>query len=414
MAFAKSLLGISIAIFSLPAYAQTCEVALTNANVWNGSSYQKQTLAIRGGQFVVADEALPKVDASPLFLIPPFADGHTHAIDMAKAGNATHKKSIAQGIFYALNPNNIRPQGATPAASAGLVELQAAGGGVTRPGGHPEPLYTGLAQRGWLGSLKVADLPGKAFHTATTIAEAKAAVAAVKANGAVMIKLYLLDHDKPTSNGLSGPVFDAAVAEAKRLGLRPIVHVESAADYRRAIAQGVHAIVHLPYALSNDRKPEEMMLTSQDAAATAKAGTIIVPTATVALASNDGEELRKIRAIQLNNLTLLRDAGVIMAVGADNFTLDMHDEINTLRSFGIFEGSDIIAMATVNGAKLAFPDRKIGQFEAGYEASFIGYFAPLPGNWADQRNPVIGMRAGSVMIDTVDWLSKSCPKQPNG
>jgi imidazolonepropionase-like amidohydrolase len=333
---------------------------------------------------------------------------------MAKAGNATHKKSIAQGIFYALNPNNIRPQGATPAASAGLVELQAAGGGVTRPGGHPEPLYTGLAQRGWLGSLKVADLPGKAFHTATTIAEAKAAVAAVKANGAVMIKLYLLDHDKPTSNGLSGPVFDAAVAEAKRLGLRPIVHVESAADYRRAIAQGVHAIVHLPYALSNDRKPEEMMLTSQDAAATAKAGTIIVPTATVALASNDGEELRKIRAIQLNNLTLLRDAGVIMAVGADNFTLDMHDEINTLRSFGIFEGSDIIAMATVNGAKLAFPDRKIGQFEAGYEASFIGYFAPLPGNWADQRNPVIGMRAGSVMIDTVDWLSKSCPKQPNG
>jgi imidazolonepropionase-like amidohydrolase len=223
-----------------------------------------------------------------------------------------------------------------------------------------------------------------------------------------MIKLYLLDHDKPSGNGLAGPVFDAAVVEAKRLGLRPIVHVESAADYRRAIDNAVHAIVHLPYAFSDDRTAEEMMLTPADAAATAKAGTIVVPTATVGLANYDGAALQKIRAVQLNNLSVLRAAGVMMAVGADNFTLDMHDEINTLRSFGIFEGSEIIAMATVNGAKLAFPGRKIGTFEIGYEASFIGYFAPLPGNWADQRNPVIGMRAGAVMIDTVNWLDKAC------
>jgi hypothetical protein len=60
-----------------------------------------------------------------------------------------------------------------------------------------------LAQRGWLGPLSVADLPGKAFHRATTIAEAKAAVGKVKANGAIVIKLYLLDHDKNGGNGLS-------------------------------------------------------------------------------------------------------------------------------------------------------------------------------------------------------------------
>jgi imidazolonepropionase-like amidohydrolase len=192
------------------------------------------------------------------------------------------------------------------------------------------------------------------------------------------------------------------------------VHVESAADYRRAIANGVHAIVHLPYSFGNDRTAEEMMLTAEDAVATAKAGTIIVPTATVGLTSYDGDALGKIRAVQLHNLSVLRDAGAILAVGADNFTLDMHDEITTLRSFGIFEGREIIAMATVNGIKLAFPDRKIGKFELGYEASFIGYFTPLPGNWADQRTPVIGMRAGAMMIDKFDWLSKSCPKPTNG
>jgi hypothetical protein len=404
----KSYSAILAALFANSATAQMCDVALTDAHVWTGSSYVKQTLSIRGGRFVTSDANLPKVDASPLFLIPPFADGHTHAIDHANAGNATHKKSIAQGVFYALNPNNIRPFGPNKPAEKALVEVQSAGGGITRPGGHPEPLYTYLAQRGWLGPLKVADLPGKAFHTATSAVEAKAAVAKVKANGASVIKLYLLDHDKPSSNGLSGPVFDAAVAEAKRLNLRTLVHVESASDYRRAIANGVYAVVHLPYSLSNNRNPEDMMLTKADAQATAKTGTIIVPTATVALTNNDGAQLRKIRDVQIHNLQLLRDARVTMAMGADNFTLDMHEEITTLRSFGLFEADEIINMATTNGAKLAFPERAIGKLAPDYEASFIGYFAPLPGNWADQRNPVIGMRAGVVMMDTTNWLTKAC------
>jgi imidazolonepropionase-like amidohydrolase len=404
----KSYSIILVALFATSASAQMCDVALTDANVWNGSSYVKQTLSIRGGKFVANDPSLPKVDASPLFLIPPFADAHTHAIDHADAGTATHKKSIEQGVFYALNPNNIRPVGPNKPAEKGLVEVQSAGGGITRPGGHPEPLYTNLAQRGWLGPLKVADLPGKAFHLATSTAEAKAAVAKVKANGASVIKLYLLDHDKPSSNGLSGPVFDAAVAEAKRLNLRPLVHVESAADYRRAIANGVYAIVHLPYSLSNNRKAEDMMLTIADAQATAKSGTIIVPTATVALTNNDGAQLRKIRDVQINNLKLLRDARVTMAMGADNFTLDMHEEITTLRSFGLFEADEIINMATTNGAKLAFPDRAVGKLAPDYESSFIGYFTPLPGNWAYQRTPIIGMRAGVVMMDETNWLSKAC------
>jgi cytosine/adenosine deaminase-related metal-dependent hydrolase len=101
----KRLLVSLSMLVSTAAHAQICDVTLTNANVWNGEVYQKQTLSIRAGQFVEPDEALPKVDGSPLFLLPPFADAHTHAIDTAKPGNAMHSKAIAQGIFYALNPN---------------------------------------------------------------------------------------------------------------------------------------------------------------------------------------------------------------------------------------------------------------------------------------------------------------------
>jgi Amidohydrolase family len=402
-----SLLALSV---TTPATAKNCDVTLENANVWDGRAYLKRDLTIIDGRFAAKAGSEPRVDASPLFLLPPFADAHTHAIDAAVPGDRGHTKSIASGVFYALNPNNIRPAGTTPAAQPGLVELQAAGGGLTRPGGHPQPLYTFLASRGLLGKMTVADLPGKAFHPVTTLAEAQTAVAAVKANGAAVIKLYLLDHDKPTSNGLAGPVFDAAVVEAKRVGLRPIVHVENAADYRRAIAAGAFAIVHMPYSLDNGRTPEELMLTAADATATAKAGVIVVPTVTVTLMSNDGAKLRSLQSVQRHNLGVMRDAGVVVAVGADNYSLDMHDEITTLRGLGVFEANQIIEMATANGAKLAFPDRKLGKLAPGYEASFIGYFSPLPGNWASGREPVIGMRGGEVMIDSTAWLAKACPK----
>jgi hypothetical protein len=404
----KWLIGFALILEISSANAQNCNLTLENAHVWDGSKYVQQSLSIKDGYFVTSDSALPKVDAGPLYFIPPFADGHTHALDAPSVNDTRHAKAIAQGVFYAFNPNNIRPKGQTPAALPDQVEIQAAGAGVTRPGGHPQPTYTYLAERGWLGPLKVADLPGRAFHTATSIDEVKAAVASVKANGASVIKLYLLDHDKPYSKGLSGPLFDAAVSHAKQLKLRPIVHIENAADFRRAVTSRVYAIMHMPYALSDGRLPAEMMITAADAKAAADAGIFIVPTVTVSLTNNDGAQLRSIQDVQRHNLVLMNKAGVRMAVGADNFSLDMHDEIMTLRGLGVFEAADVINMATTNGAQMAFPGRKLGQLQTGYEASFVAYFSPLPGNWAALREPVLGMRMGQVLLDKTNWLGKIC------
>jgi imidazolonepropionase-like amidohydrolase len=399
-------------LFGQSALALPCEVTLRAANVWVDGGYVVRSLSLRAGRFELGrTDGGQEIDASGLFLIPPFADGHTHAIDTPRGDDSRHSKSIAQGVFYALNPNNIRPPGPTPRATINQVELQAAGGGLTKPGGHPVATYTFLAQRGWLGPLTVNDLEGQAFHLATTPEEARAAVAKVKANGASFIKLYLLDHTKPTSNGLSGPVFDIAVAEAKRLGLRPIVHIESAADFRRAVSQGVYALAHMPYSLGNGRTANELTITAADARAAAKAKLFVVPTVAVTLASNDGAALRTLQTVQRKNLQLLREAGVRMAVGADQFSFDMHDEITALRSLGVFEASDIITMATTNGAHMAWPDRHLGTLTPGAEASFIAYFSPLPGNWSSQREPVLGVRAGEVLFDAVGLLASVCPKR---
>lgn len=344
-------------------------------------------------------------------MIPPFADAHTHSIDTVYGGPtaALHKKAIAQGVFYATNPNNIRSPGPTPQAAADLVEYQAAGGGLTRPGGHPEPLYRWMTGQGWMGPITADQLNGKAFHHATTPAEARVAVAKVKENGAELIKLYLLNHDSIKSEGLDPASFNAAVAEAKKMGLRTIVHIENAADFRLAATAGVFAIMHMPYnAPSVERPAASLMITAEDAVIAAKANIIVVPTTSVVLTRYDGAPLAAMQSIQRHNLIMLRDAGVRMAVGADNFSLGLHDEVNTLRSFALFDGPAIITMSTINGAQLAFPARKIGKIALGYEASFIGYFFSPIGNWAALREPVIGMRGGEVMIDTVNLFKKVC------
>ena len=392
------------------AHAQSCDVTLRDANVWNGSAFAKQTLAIRSGQFTAPDAGDVDVDATALYLIPPFADGHSHKYDpTAKPDDPVHNKAVAQGVFYALNPNNIRAKGPNLAAAPGAVEVQASGGGVTRPGGHPQPLYEYLAKQPWFG-MKAADLPGKAFHLVTTPEEARHAVRLVRDNGASVIKLYLLNHDQEKlSDGLNAENFLAAAAEAKRLKLRPIVHIESAADFRLAVKAGVFAIVHTPYAAPTLALPaSNYMLTANDATQAAKAGIIVVPTTTVPLMNNDGATLAAVQAIQRHNLTVLRDAGVVLAVGADNYALDLHNEVTTLRSFALFDGPAIINMATRNGTALAFPDRKLGKLAPGFEGSFIGYYFNPIGNWASLGEPVIGMRRGVVMFDQSRILLKAC------
>jgi imidazolonepropionase-like amidohydrolase len=403
---------VALTTLSGTAFAQTCDVQLTDANVWTSTGFVKQTLNIRNGRFETAAQNLPVIDAKALYLIPPFADAHTHNIDMPYDGpaNKFHKKAISEGVFYATNPNNIRAAGPTAKAAAGLVEYQATGGGLTRPGGHPEPLYRWMASQGWLGPMTADQTEGQAFHHVTTPAEARAAVAKVKANGAAIIKLYLLNHDNAKSEGLSAENFIAAAAEAKRLGLRPVVHIENAADFRLATKAGVFAIMHMPYnAPDADHPAAGLMITTEDAALAAKANIIVVPTTTVVQMRYDGAKLAEMQAIQRHNLTLLHGAGVRIAVGADNYSLGLHDEVNNLRSFALFDGAEIITMATENGTALAFPERKLGKIMPSYEASFVGYFFAPVGNWASLREPVIGMRGGSVMIDTIKLFETACP-----
>ncbi len=384
-----------------------CAFTLAGANVWNGKTFDRRDVSVAEGRFVAAAQS-PRIEAGWSYLIPPFADAHTHTIDEpVDAFQAEiHQSMVDRGVFYALNSNNIL-SGKKYAVTGATVDAAYTGGGLTKPGGHPRPLYEGLARMGRAGA-KLEDLPGRAFHEVTTPVEARAAVARVSASGARTIKLYLLRHDRPASNGLSADAFRAAVAEARKLGLSPVVHVESAADFRLAVAQRVHGVMHMPgYFARPDKETDDWTLTAADASAARDAGVIVATTITPAFAFLEGDALAATQAAQRANLKTLRDAGVTLVAGADAYQQTVFDELRLLRATALFTSAQLIEMGS-QGARLAFATRKLGRLEPGYEASFLLLYADPTTNWLASLDSLSGVRGGVMLYDKARLLPAAC------
>jgi imidazolonepropionase-like amidohydrolase len=392
----------------------SCSFALRGAQVWTGTGFAKRDLAIHGGKFVAESSASdPIIDASWLWLTPPLADAHTHTVDRASTlDDPFHNKQVESGVFYAFNANSLMPLSRKPVLrGASLVDVVFAGAGITRPGGHPRPLYERLANNRQLGGVQVAELAGLAFHEADTTAAAVAAVQRVARSGVAFVKLYLSLHGTEKSAGLTAPAFRAAAAEARRIGLRAVVHIDSAADFRLAIEVQAHALMHLPASALDESLPDSVyLIAAADAAAARKAGTIVVPTVAPPFYYLSGKPLARQQKIMAANLALLQTAGVPLAAGADIYTKSSLDELNLLRATGLFDGGELLNIGTTNGLKLMLPNRNVGTFETGAEASFIGYYADPRDNWYVLGEPLFGVREGDVLIDKAKLLGETCAR----
>lgn len=409
----------AIGAFATPSLAQDeaaqCSFTLEGAHVWTGSEFVERDVAVEGRTFVeVAGEGAARMPASWLYLIPPLADMHTHNLDQPTPQNlSAHRDHLDNGIYYALNPNNIRLESGAPPLEPSHVEALYTGGGLTAPGGHPRPLYEGLASSGQLPGVSVEDLPGRAFHEVSTADEARSAIEAVQRQGSNLVKLYLMYHENPDSEGLSEDVFRAAVAHAHARGMRAIVHANSAADFRLAVDAGADAIMHMPGAYPREDDDAIYRLTAEDAARAAEAGVLVVPTIALGFNRYAGEELRRVQEIQRHNLTLLRDASVSIAAGADRYGATAIDELVQLRASGVFDGTQMLNIATRNGTAFLFPDREVGMLSPGAEASFLGYFADPRTSWYLLASPLFGMRSGQVIADA-GILERLCEAEADG
>lgn len=314
------------------------------------------------------DEAF---DLRGKFIIPPFAEAHTHEFQEGMDWRAQVRAYLARGVFYAKNTNGVerltapvRAQLNTPAS----VDVVFANGGLTSSGGHPVQVYSFLAERGMLPGMTKEMMSGQAYFVVDGERDLAAVWPRVRAGRPDFIKAYL-EHSEEYARrkadpkfygrrGLDPALLPSIVKRAHADGLRVAVHVNTAADFRAAVASGADEVAHLPL--------EE--LTESDAREAARRN-VVVQTTTVS--HRPTAHVKDLDALYRHNLTLLRRAGVTLAVGTDDLSRSVFEEVDNLRRLAVFDPLALLKIWTEDTPRTIFPRRNIGLLKDGYEASFL-------------------------------------------
>ena len=219
--------------------------------------YLYECILVRGKQFyqgrqtIVGIALLPTspdatvVDLEGLYVVPPYGEAHNHSVD----GPGTDKAAaryVEQGIFYYKNPNGIA--GYTQPMLAewdkpDTLDVSLAYGGLSVDEGHPETLYKTLIGYGLYANYDAEKLDGEAFFDVGTIELLDAKWPTILANNPDFLKLYLLEHDTPDSNG-GGRV--SRDREARQGGRADDDHVETVQDLALVVDAGADEAAHLP------------------------------------------------------------------------------------------------------------------------------------------------------------------------
>ena len=189
--------------------------------------------------------------------------------------------------------------------------------------------------------------------------------------------------------GLDPDLVPLIVARARQHGLRVSAHVNTATDFRNAVRAGVDELAHLP----GSQAPS--LLSDADIAAAKAAGVVVVTTASLAKRMPP-ELLPRIQEAQRSNLSRLIAAGVPVAIGSDNYDDTSVEEALYLKELGI-DNRTLLRMWTENGARAAFPGRKIGALREGYEASFLVLAGDPLSDFANVRRIVLAVKEGVVV-----------------
>lgn len=227
--------------------------------------------------------------------------------------------------------------------------------------------------------------------------------------GATWIKLFATQGTISSSeNRVDLPNFNigelnAVVDEAHRLGLRVAAHATGREGAIRALRAGVDTLEHGPAEF--DRDFLEIARSSR---------TTFIPTLSVtawAASKDSGHELpdwarqrsKNRLAGQTGLVAALHSGGASVAVGSDSGTLPRlmgtNEEIRQLAAVG-FSATEILRMATINGATALGLVGDLGSIEAGKRADIVALSAnPLtnPLVLADPSNVAFVVQGGRIL-----------------
>jgi hypothetical protein len=385
-AVAAVLLSITAAKTGPP----TPNYAFVHGQWWNGSGYEERIVytvdgVIRWKRPLYIDQTF---DLHGGFVIPPLAEGHNHWLEPAKVDdyNACY---LADGVYYVRDMANLpflvdqfRDKVNLPTS----VDWVSAMTGFTGPSAHPTEILEGFVHFGLLPKDWRPDYDKQGEFVVSTEKDIDERFPLLLEQHPAFVKAFLLFSDryqenlkdpnvKPDARGMDPKLLPHLVKVAHAAGLKLIVHIYSAADFRNAVAARVDEIAHFPgngYGLI--KSPELFQITAEDAKAAVRAH--IPVTTTVAWLGEYKEKHSPSYQITrdqilIPNMKLLRAAGVRILIGSDKFRRDVVPELHSLRLLGIFSDAELLRMDTETTAQATFPNRKIGKLQEGYEANFL-------------------------------------------
>ncbi|UXH76622.1 amidohydrolase family protein [Roseateles amylovorans] len=383
-------------------------IELRHAQWFDGEKLQRGTLYIDNGVFTAQRPRKINrlMELRGQTLVPPLAEAHNHNLQSAWGLDKFAQDYLRDGVFYAAmlcaDPAAIGPI-RDRIAQPDTPDVLFATACITSSDGQP----LAMLQSGQ-PPMALEDIVDKAVLIMDTPEQVEQKWPLIRDRRTDLVKVIMSYHDRPELRGQADQrgrlgVTPEVVAEVVRRahadGLRVVAHVESALDFEAAVRAGVDFIAELPGYFPQHGEAPESHLISPEAAVMAAEKKIGIVTATVAtrLFQPAPDLLARIEDVQKRNLDRLREAGARLLVGSDLFTGNALEEVKHLAQLGVLDKPTLLRLATQDTPRALFPQRKLGCFQTGCEASFL----VLAGNPLDDlgalEKPLLRIKQGRVL-----------------
>lgn len=368
--------GLAQIALPFPARAQVARlVEIAGARYFNGSAFVRRDLWIADARLLLdrpSGEITERVDMTGRWLVPPFADAHSHSFGEGQPARERERSAgyIRDGVFYVMSQGNL-PLSPSARADLGVntpdgPEVSFANGMIISPDGPVRGFYEAIVFPS--GAFPGRDFASLADSRYFEIAD-EAALARkwplIRAQQSDFIKVYLHNSERDSSvrfapffrgRGLDPVVLRAVVERAHAERLRVSAHVATAGDILAALDAGVDMLAHVP----------DGPISPEVARRVAFSRLPVVTTMAFRARSMPPQG----RAVLEANLSLLVAAGARLVVGADLPADSGVGEADYLAATGHWENAALLRMWCEDTPKAIFPERTFG-FVDGAPASFL-------------------------------------------
>ncbi|MEO9884208.1 MAG: hypothetical protein ABJR05_08060 [Balneola sp.] len=380
--------------------------AYINGQWFDGSDFNKKTLYSVDGKLrsKTPQRIDTTIDLSGKFIIPPFADAHTHNLDVEPNINEIEEQYLQEGTFYVQVLTNHTSKVDSLRGyfdRSSKLDVAYSNAGLTSTGGHPFAAFEARALNlSWRAMIyepeKIRDSrigEGDSYWLLDTKEDVENKWADIIATQPDLIKIFLINADKHKElvengrlgdKGLSPEVAQLVTEKAHRSGLRVYAHVETAEDFRLGLNIGVDGFAHLPgYSWKGTGGNENYTLTDDDLEKAIEQDVVVIPTANFSKVyatqykadgsfSLDSVKMDTVNTFLNNELYRLLKKRIRIAVGSDQIGYTTSVELDHLNKYiTSLTNEKLLTIATKTTPQSIFPNRKVGELKDGYEASFL-------------------------------------------